>query len=185
MSLGVSGLGFIGHGQPPAQSIAVRIDKPGSTYDLYVVKAAYIGGNLEVSKINGIDMADFNFQPPSRLTVCAGATALPTTSPTSLDKDEHTPDPDPIIEVNVAQRFFYTRASNLKRLDYFNNVFKYNPSLTKTAMIDRDPDLFALILRFLRCGLTYDQYVKGWCANDRVLFDNELLFYGVEQVEPV
>lgn len=133
--------------------------------------------DLVTEQINGVDVSDSDFASSSRLN----APCLPCVV-TSLDEEpEPIPDdPDPIIRVNVAGCMFCTRRSTLNRLPYFSALFdKWNPSVRVTEMIDRDPSLFSQILRWIRSGLTYDQFTKGWSKNDVLLFDTELVFYGV------
>lgn len=137
-------------------------------------KDVSVKGTLRCDKLEVTDPA---FAPAqSRLPARAQVVA-------SLDDaDEDVDLADPVVCVDIARCLFYTRLSTLKRLPYFQKALTYNPKLRKTQMVDRDPALFDLILRFLRCGVAYDTFVKGWCPNDLVLFANELVFYGLEPV---
>lgn len=131
---------------------------------------------MQTIRCEKLEITDASLLPaPSRLATMR----IPTAVASLDDADDETSNQDPVICVDIARCLFYTRQSTLKRLPYFEKVLRYNRDVRKTQMMDRDPALFELILRYLRSNMTYDAFVKGWCANDLALFSNELLFYGL------
>lgn len=129
---------------------------------------------LEVPLINGVDVSDMKSFTPTCLSTVVSAPLVD-----ALDDDAPLNDPDPIIRVNVAGHLFCSRRSTLNQLPYFSAMFKWKPDTHKTEMIDRDPALFSLILRWVRSGLPYDTFSTGLSTNDKLLFETELVFYGV------
>lgn len=130
---------------------------------------------LEVPVINGVDVSDMKSLIPSCLS---GVVSAPLVA--SLDDDTApSSDPDPVIRVNVAGHLFCSRRSTLILLPYFRAIFEWKPDTRETDMIDRDPGLFSVILRWVRSGLPYDQFSTGLSTNDKLLLETELVFYGV------
>ncbi len=130
---------------------------------------------LEVPVINGVDVSDMKSLIPSCLSGVVSAPLI-----ASLD-DDATPssEPDPVIRVNVAGHLFCSRRSTLNQLPYFSAMFKWKPDTRETEMIDRDPGLFTVVLRWIRSGLPYDKFSTGLSTNDKLLLETELVFYGV------
>lgn len=135
--------------------------------------------SLEVPVINGVDVSDMKSLTPSCLSAVVSAPLV-----ASLDDDTvPSSDPDPVIRVNVAGHLFCSRRSTLNRLPYFRAIFEWKPGTRETEMIDRDPGLFSVVLRWVRSGLPYDKFSTGLSTNDALLLETELVFHGVGKSE--
>lgn len=109
------------------------------------------------------------------------ASVFPPAIPSHQSNPEVTDDSDvdPVVSVNVGGSVFHTRSSTLSLLGYFRRSFVWNPE-RKLGFIDRDPVLFSSILRMLRSGLSYQEFIKGMSPRDVLLFRIELDWFGFE-----
>jgi len=87
-----------------------------------------------------------------------------------------------IIMITVGERTFKTTKETLKQAGYFNTIFseQFKNDLKKendvdTLFIDRDGDMFEIVLNYLRTGL-YD----GVNENNYKKWNNEIDYYGLE-----
>lgn len=86
---------------------------------------------------------------------------------------------DKVITVNVGGKLFTTMKSNLKKSKFFNVIFENKLECTvdenNRIFVDRDPDLFSIILNYLRTNK-----IKNIENVDIEAYNEELDFYQLD-----
>jgi len=146
-------------------------------YGIPVRYTSTVDFSLPLELRNGITV---NGQPIDLLEI-SKRSSLPVLSanapPIVDERDVASASLDPIIDINVAGHWFQTRRSTVAPLRYFATVLKWDQALQRTQMLDRDPAVFSLILKFLRSALPLAAFEESLPKFDAMLLKAELNWF--------